>query len=196
MSLSLVTAPAVEPVTLADAKLQLGLSPYEDTDHIRSEQLAAKLRRYITAARAMCEDYTRRALITQVWVQRMDGWRNPILLPKPPFQGIVGFTYVDTSGATQDASVYTYQLDHGSETQPARIAPPWATPWPPLRLVQNSVAITFRCGYGDTGASVPPQITQAILFLVEWMYNTGGSVDTAMPRIVTSLLDPYRNLVS
>jgi hypothetical protein len=57
---------------------------------------------------------------------------------------------------TQDATFvtnpanpqYGYQLDHGSETQPGRLLPPFARPWPPTRMVPANVIMQFRCGYG------------------------------------------------
>ena len=194
MSTILITAPAVEPVTLFDAKLQCGLSPIEDTDHVKSDMVSRQLRRFITTARQECENRTRRAFITQTWKWQLDGWEHPFFLPKPPFQAIVTFNYIDTSGATQDANVYGYQLDPGSDTQPARLAPLYAQPWPPLRRVQNNVSIVFRCGYGATGATVPPVITQAILFLVHSYYDPTAYKN--VDALVDGLLSPYVNRIS
>jgi hypothetical protein len=229
MSIVLISPPAVEPVTLNDVKVQLGLAPNEDTDHVKSDLLAQQLRRLMMVARAACEDYTRRAFITQTWQLLRDGWpRTPldydrmgypsIVLPKPPFQSITAFTYVDTEGNLQNvlapvlgsgqtqpgsniptnftAPLWTCQIDAGSETQPARLIPPFATPWPPVQRVPNNVAITFICGYGATGASVPVQLAQAILFLTQFYYENGAVTDLAIPRVVERLLDPYVNRVA
>lgn len=159
MAIVLIQGPVVEPVTLAEAKQQCGYSPRQDADHIQSDLLAVRLRRLIRVARSECENITRRVFVTQTWKLLLDGWPSiseryndrwyPMMaLPKPPFQSVTSFNYVDTTGTLQDMAVYGYQVDPGSETQPARLAPPYAQPWPPLRFVPNNVQVSFKCGYG------------------------------------------------
>jgi hypothetical protein len=179
MSISLITGPAIEPVTLADMKLQCGLPPSDDADHVKAQMVAQQLRRYIRGARALCENFTRRVFLTQTWMLQLDNWPRhelkygwkgypEIFLPKPPFQSLQFFTYVDTQGNLQNmiapstgftepgsdnplnftAPAYTCQVDPGSETQVARLTPPWAQPFPPIRMIPNNVAVTFKCGYG------------------------------------------------
>jgi uncharacterized phiE125 gp8 family phage protein len=227
MSISLIAAPAVEPVTLSDAKLQIGLSPMEDTDQVRSRQLAKQLRRWITTARVDCENRTKRVFITQTWLQQWDSWPRrgeiyahlgypKIELAKPPFQTLQTFTYVDTEGNLQNmiapslpegqtqpgsnnpanftAAPYGCQIDPGSETQVCQIAPPWAQPFPPIRLIPNNVAAQFVCGYGDTGDDVPAAITQAILFLVDSYYDPTKYKN--VDALVDNLLGPYVNRIS
>jgi hypothetical protein len=227
VSIALITPPTLEPVTTADLKLQLGLSPLEDTDHIKARQLGQRLRRHIRTARRECEKRTRRVFITQTWQLQLDGWprigemyahrlAHSILLPKPPFQSLVSFTYTDTDGNLQNiidpvlgsgqtqpgstiatnytAALWTCQIDPGSETQPAKLYAPFATPWPPVRLIPDNITIQFVCGYGDTGASVPDEITQAILFLAHSYYDPSAFKD--VDKLVDSLLAGYINLVA
>jgi uncharacterized phiE125 gp8 family phage protein len=167
----LIQPPAIEPITLAEAKLQLGFGPMQDSDRAASQILNDKLRAFIIAARQDCENYTRRAFITQRWLLRRDSfpghnlryeWNGypQIELPKPPFQSVDFVNYVDVSGAVQALTIdtsygtnpanpeYGYQLDRGSETQAARLLPPFARPWPPTRMVPANVIVQFRCGYG------------------------------------------------
>lgn len=206
MALVLITPPAIEPVTLADLKLQCGLPPGDDSDHLKTEMVHKQLRRSIRLGRTVCENYTRRVFITQTWKALLDGWPGisteyvrggypSIVLPKPPFQSIVSFNYVDVAGVTQDMTVYGFQIDPGSETQPARLTPPYAQPWPPIRRIPNNVLVTFKCGYGDAGSSVPEPIVDAILLAGQFFYD-GNPLTAKLPQIVTDLLDPYRNLVS
>lgn len=205
MPIVLITPPAVEPVTLADMKLQCGLPPGDDTDHLKSEMVHAQLRRFIRLGRTVCENYTRRVFITQTWKLLLDSWPHTgreysghgfhsIVLPKPPFQSIVNFNYIDTQGATQDMTLYGFQTDPGSETQPARLTPPYAQPWPPIRRIPNNVSVEFICGYGDTGDAVPEPIRDAILFAGQFFYD-GNPLTAPLPPLVTDLLGPYRNLV-
>jgi hypothetical protein len=162
--LRLITPPAAEPVQLSDFKNILRI-PLGDTSWDSTLEI------YLVAAREQIENYCRIALVTQTWLARLDQFpsiplrydRNgypQILLPKPPFQSIQSFTYVDTSGAvqtlTRDASYgtnlaapfYGYQLTPGGGIFPAALTPPWARPWAPQRMVPANTTIQFRCGYG------------------------------------------------
>jgi len=160
--LSLITPPAAEPLALVDAKKSLRVDYSYDDDLITS---------LIVVARQAVESYTHRALVTQEWMYEMDSFPplHPlymrrgfpqILVPKPPLQSIVSFQYVDTAGDLQDLpqqtdygrdwlAMYGYQLMPGSETQPARLLPPWARPWPPCRLAAGCVQLDFIAGYCD-----------------------------------------------
>jgi len=169
MSISLITAPVAEPISLSDAKLQLGFGPMQDSDRAASQILNDLLRAFIVSARQACENYTRSVYITQRWLLQLDSFPgvdprydedgNPcIVLPKPPFQSLDWFKYVDTSGTVQTllrdttygvgAAQYGYQVNNGSETQPTQLGHPWARPWPPARRVSQAVNIQFRCGFG------------------------------------------------
>src|SRR5580704_14800386 len=108
----LIAPPPIEPITLAEAKLQLGFGAVEDSDRLSQQQIADRLRPFITAARQACEDYTRRAFIARVVLLKRDSFpgkdfryeRNgypQIDLPLPPFQSLQWFQYVDVSGALQ-----------------------------------------------------------------------------------------------
>jgi hypothetical protein len=170
-TIDMIAGPVAEPVTVNDVKLQLGFGPMQDSDRAASQILNEQLRNHINSAREFCESWCRRVFITQTWQLLLDSFPSVALrydrngypelwLPKPPFQSVVFFTYVDTSGTTQtltqDASYgvnlaapfYGYQLSRGSRTQPARLLPPWARPWAPQRMVPDNTVVRFRCGYG------------------------------------------------
>lgn len=216
-SLILIAAPAVEPIPLIDLKIQAGLSPVEDQDHVKSQQLSKMLRRHLKTARSKVESMTRRVLISQTWQYNLDGFpcANPryndpwehhaIKLPKQPFQSMVGIAYIDITGTPQQLAQdttygnsivgeYAYQLDPGGETQPARIAPAWFVPWPLTRNVQAAVKITFVSGYGENGEAMPAELYQAILFLAHSYYEPSYYKD--VDSLVYDLISPYRNLVS
>lgn len=168
--LVLITPPPVEPVTLADVKLQLGFSPWEDSDHVKERMLADQLRSFIRSARREAETYTRRVFVTQTWLLKLDSFPGKdlnynfagypaIYLPQAPLQSIEFFQYIDVSGTPQTLTLdtsygtnpgeeYGYQLDPGSETQLARLNPPFARPWPPTRMVPSNVLVQFKAGYG------------------------------------------------
>ena len=161
-TISLITPPLVEPIALADMKQHLRVDICDD------DGLIADL---VATGRAAVEGYTRRALLTQEWLFKLDYFPGyellysargypAILLPKPPLQSLDSFNYVDVSGEVQtleqqtDYGVstdlfYGYQLDPGNQSQPARLTPPWCRPWPPARRVPGAVMIDFWSGYCD-----------------------------------------------
>ncbi len=90
-----LTAPAVEPVTVAEAKTHIGLNTSD------ADTLIGKL---ITAARLQAEIITRRVFVASMWRFTLDQFpagREPIELPKSPLIFVKRVQYVDTDAATQ-----------------------------------------------------------------------------------------------
>mgnify|MGYP000122439931 CR=1 FL=1 len=154
---ALYTAPAIEPVTLQEAKNHLHVT-YTDED--------ALIAALIVAARQSVEQYTWRALLTQTWDMYLDDfpgtnlfWNTPflnsiysntnldiLLLPKGRLQSVTHVKYYDTANAEQTMALNTdYQVDTIAE--PAR-----------LRFVNtysvydklNAVNIRYVCGWAQT----------------------------------------------
>ena len=184
------SAPSVEPVTLAEAKKHLNVTFSDDDDYISA---------LIKVARQTAEDYTNRQLITATWKAYLDEFpihdTQVIELMHCPVAAITSITYTDTSGETQTWAAADYQLDIVSE--PARILPAYNKAYPTAREQMNAVEITFTCGYGSTGASVPDRIKQAILLMIgHWYENREdvivGRIATALPMTSKFLLSDYR----
>ncbi len=203
MSLTLIAAPALEPVTLNEMKLQCGFGPMEDTDQLREETLAEQLRDAIATARQDCENITSRALITQTWQLTLDQFPfqgsdyqvrhgHDIELPFPKFDALTAFTYLDTAGVQQDMLVsasWGYQLVSGGDTRTARLRPPVGRGWPPTQWwTADAVAITFTCGYGSAAAFVPKPIRNAIKIQAKWLFE--GAVGPK-PTAIANLLSDY-----
>jgi uncharacterized phiE125 gp8 family phage protein len=192
--------PTVEPITLAEAKLQLRV----DDDITSDDGLISAL---ITAARQKVEIETRRALVTQTQVLKLDQFpsgENPVIeLPNPPLQSVSAVQYVDQNGDTQTLAASEYIVDTVSE--PARITPAYNTFWPLTRAQINAVTVTFVCGYAsgsgsptDYAANVPQALKAAIKLLVGHWYENREAVAAAnlkpLPMAVDSLVWNYRNL--
>lgn len=86
-------------------------------------------------------------------------------------------------------------------TEPARLFPglnslgPTAGFWPSCLYVPDAVQIHFTAGYGDTPASVPDAIRQAIMQTVAALYETREPVKEdaeTLPPHVKMMLWPYR----
>jgi len=87
MRLKLTTAPAIEPVTLDEARNHLKIDSSEDNSLISA---------LITTARQLAEKETKRAFITQTWEMYLDEVGNEIEIPKPPLQSIVSIKTIST----------------------------------------------------------------------------------------------------
>ena len=180
-SLRRATAPAVEPVTLSEAKAHCRVDTTADDALIQS---------YITTAREWVEDYIDRALVTQQLVMKLDAFPAEIELPRPPMIAsgtatAVTITYVTgESGGTATLSASEYRVDRDST--PGVIRTLYGGSWPSHLLDQNSVTVSWWAGYGDA-ASVPQRVKSALLMCVHELYEKRG--DGQMPAAAMRLLD-------
>jgi uncharacterized phiE125 gp8 family phage protein len=196
MSLKLITAPASEPITLADAKLHLRV----DIGVTADDTLITAL---IVAARQGAEHITGRALMPQTWELALDSFDEQnsatsahayrITLPKPPFVSITSVKYLDTAGMLQTMAAADYLLD--THDEPARIMPAYGTCWPATRDQANAVLIRYQAGYADA-AAVPQQIKNWMLLRIGMLHANRESVvagiSIAEVPQVDRLLDAYR----
>lgn len=190
MTLSLVTGPTVEPVSLAAAKLHLRVDADDDNGLIQA---------LIMAARQHVESYTRRQLITQTWDYQIDAFPcGEIVVPLAPVSSVTSITYLDTTGATQTWSSSNYRTDlpSGPWAQRARIEPAYGVSYPSTYGVMNAVTVRCVSGYGSTAASVPAPLVAAMKLLIKHWYDLRepvvvGSV-TSVPMSVDALLWPFK----
>lgn len=171
MSLKLVTAPTVEPVSLIEAKTHLRVLHDDDDTQIAS---------LITAARQMVESgeswSLERSLVTTTWRLRLDRFPKCIELPRPPLIAVTSITYRDTAGSTQTLSPSLYTVS--TDMEPARIVPTYGNVWPNVQGHVDDVSVTFTAGYGPTAADVPQAIKQAILLGVSDLYENRNETIT------------------
>lgn len=174
MSLTLIDPPAVEPLTLAEAKAHLRF-PYSDEDTL--------IEALISAAREMAESTTQRALVQQTWRQIEDQPPRVVLLRKWPVLEVVS---IKADGvAVELAAVETVVGDN------ACVAMANGSIWPGRRL-----EIEYRSGFGADGAEVPKTIKQWMLLQVGTLFENRetlnvGNIVTSMPH-VSGLIDPWR----
>ena len=155
-----VTAPAVEPVSLATAKLHLRI----DDDFTLEDGL---IQSYISAARDQAEQYCNRSWAQATFfttVKRFPQLNRPILLPDPGTTSVDAITYVDGNEATQTFTDFTYDADR----QELRPDNDWPTDG-------TSVKISYTAG-ADASASpveyVPEGVINAILLMLADAYET------------------------
>jgi uncharacterized phiE125 gp8 family phage protein len=185
MSLKLITPPALEPVTLAEAKLHLRV------DNATEDALIAAL---ITAAREHAEHVTERAFITQTWELALDAFPcAEIRLPKPALLSIVSVKYDDAAAVEQTLGGSAYTID--THAQPGWLLPAYNTTWPTTLAAANALRIRYTAGYGAAASAVPAGIKAWMLLRLGNLYrNREELVDGRMvqPSFVDRLLDPYR----
>ncbi len=194
-SLTRQTAPAVEPVTLAEAKAHLRVDTSDDDNYIGT---------LITAAREWCEQYLDRTLVHTQWVMRFDKFPDsgiePVELPRPPMvmsgtATAVTVTFTQEAGPTSTYSTAEYRVDRNAT--PGAILPIYGSTWTPHRQDDNAISVTWWAGYGASGSSVPAAIRHAILMLVGHWYEfrtsvLTGSISKEVEFGVKSLLDSQR----
>jgi uncharacterized phiE125 gp8 family phage protein len=195
MALICVTEPVVEPVTLAEAKLHMRVDVADD------DTLIAAL---VKTAREYIETITRPrvAMVTQTWRYVADEFpRGDTLELRPwPLQSVVSVTYTDDDDLTATVPSTDYLVDTSSA--PGRLRLRSGATWPSVTLRElNGLTIEFKAGYGDTGASVPAALRQAILLLIgQWYENresslVTGAVAKELPFAVHALMAPWRREV-
>ena len=153
MPLQILQEPAVEPLTLAEAKLHLRVDIPDDD---------ALITALITSVRQYAETITRRAFIQQTWAYVIDSFPGPTLtgvpwgktftlprhaieIEKSRVQQVLAVNYLDMSGTPQVMPAADYTVDYTSE--PCRITPVFGQIWPiPLPQI-GACNVQFVAGY-------------------------------------------------
>lgn len=211
--LVLVTPPATEPLSLADAKAQVRLQTTSDDSLVTT---------FITAAREYCERRSHLGFITQTWDLWLDNWNNVsfenvagyfggdgmagitlynnpqkmnhVTLPLGPVQSVTWVKYTDFNNNQQTWNSSNY-CPIVSGTNPARITPVQGTSFPSVALQDNAIQIRFVIGYGGYG-SVPQALCSAMRLCFERLYEIRGAVNvgnivTEVPIGVDDLLSSW-----
>jgi uncharacterized phiE125 gp8 family phage protein len=187
MRLHLVTPPATEPVSLAEAKAHLRLEPEQTAED-------AYLAVLIQAARQYAEEVCWRGLVTQKWEAVLEGFSGAEMeLPRGHLDSIVSVTYVDEAGVVQTVAPATYEAD--TVSVPGRLLLAYGQSWPSARAQWNAVRVRYTVGWA--AAEVPATIRQALLLLVAHLYEQRtpevvGTIVSPVRFAVDSLLSPYR----
>lgn len=207
MPLKLITAPASEPITLAEAKAQCSVSADFTSDD-------ALLSAMIAAARGHAEHLTGRALVTQTWelvldefpridVSRLGHGREyvsgAIELPRAPLQSVESVKYIDPDGVEQTMDPAAYRVD--TDSLVGRVYPVAA--WPDTATDRHdSVRIRYVAGWpmsedAEPVWTGPKEIAQWMLIRVASLYAQResfvvGTIKYDMGRdFVDGLLDRW-----
>ena len=186
MAAILVTAPASEPVSLAEAKAHLCVVHGDD------DQLIASL---ITAARRLVEVRTGLCLIAQEWLCLRDGWPEDgvIELPATPLLAVeeIGVFGEDDTKAVIDPAHYIVD----APSRPPRVMLRGSRLWPRPGRAVNGIGIRITAGFGPQDADVPQPLRRAVLLLVAHFFaQRGEEAGGGLPVGLDALLAPYRRV--
>lgn len=189
-SLTLTTAPTIEPLIVADLMAHLRLDTADEFFLLETQ---------IVAARRHVEIYTGSAILTQTWLWQLDAVPVDIFveLPRGPVQSIASVQYLDTAGSLQTMSAADYQLLAPQDPNGGRhvLALNYSKSWPTARDDFNAFRVSFVAGYVDR-KSVPQEILAAILLIAGDLFENREAQtlrDAFNPNpTVTNLLAPYR----
>jgi|SRR6185312_7197622 len=187
MSSILLTGPAVEPLSLDEAKIFLRV------EHNTDDQLITAL---IVAARLHVEAQIQAALITQSWRLTLDGWpcQGRVLVRPGPLQALIAARIFDMQGHAQAFDTQAFVPDPGASTLSFM---PWVLPVP--GRVAAGIELDVTAGFGDTASDVPEPLRHAVrLLAAHWYENralvSGADQAVVLPATVAALIAPYRML--
>jgi hypothetical protein len=204
--LTMVTPPALEPVSLTTAKLHCRVD-FDDDD--------AYITALVTAARQKCESYLTRSFVTTAWAQTLDGFpgqfsrfspalgtfaqgsygygmgalygyiperllagtSEPVIVPKARLIAVQSVTYLDpTSLSRVTLDPSLYSVEPGDG---GRISPAYNHSWPLGLVYPGSVVISLTMGYGPNAADTPATVVQAMLLCLGHWYRNREAVSEA-----------------
>lgn len=186
------TDPAQEPVWLEEMK------DWARIDHTDDDATVSGL---IIAARRWVETFTQRALLTQTFTYKTDGFprlsTDVFELPGGKVSTFTSIVYLDTNGDSQTWSSSKYTTDLVSE--PALVGLVYNEGWPSIREWDLPVTLTYDAGFGADPSDVPEELRTSIKIIVAELYENReetvvGTVVSKVPWTARALAEPYRIL--
>ena len=178
-----IEEPAIEPLTLAEAKAFLRV------EHTADDDLIGAL---IKAARCEVEAATRRALITQGFRIVLDCWPKSgrVVSPVSSLRSVTAARVRDIDGNASNLNLAIFTLD--TVSSPGVIEfDRGLVPEPGQTIAGIEIEIT--AGYGESAASVPEPLRQAMRLLIARYYENRDKIESdKLPGAVAALIAPYR----
>ncbi|KAF0176782.1 MAG: phage head-tail connector protein [Hyphomonadaceae bacterium] len=166
MGAHIVTPPAIEPVSLAAAKLFLRVA------HDAEDGLIARL---VTAARELVEQSTGRALLTRRIRETRDQSAAEIF--RCAFAPVSAVHDVKRKGTPLSADSWRLSAEED------RI----------VLLAESADEVEYSAGYGEGADDAPEPLRHAVLLTVAALYEA-RAVEGAMPAAAQALAAPYVRL--
>lgn len=164
MAIKIIIPPAIEPITLEEAKHHLRVDGNDDDLLIKS---------LIKQAREWCEDYQNRKYITQTLELVLDTFPNGnaiVFNSCSPVQKVESIKYYDENRQEYLFNENKYIADLDSFIN--RVVLNRGKHWPIEELQSvNAVRVRVVAGYGDSGDKVPEAIKWAIILQMKLLYD-------------------------
>jgi len=183
--------PANPILSTADAKAHLKLDTSDEDDLVDAYVAAAA--GYLDGA----DGVLGLALVTQEWAQSFDSFPacDRLRLPLGPLQQVDEISYFDPDGVEQSFTAFRAVVD---ATGPVVVLNEGAS-WPATANRPDAVTVTWTCGFGDDGLTLPTPILQAARLLIgDWHANREntnvGNITGELPFAVKALLQPWRKV--
>lgn len=188
MSLSLITAPASEPVSPEEIKAYLRVTTPDDDNLISSLMVTA---RHALEARAGI------AFLHQDWVYTQEiSQYAEICLPLSPVSAINLIQIKNTNDAYIDISLDEFEIELGLTAT--------LSPTDPFQLLHyldasstKSIKIGFTAGFSSKD-QIPADLRHSLFLLTAHFYENRESASEervfSIPRTVDALLAPYRRV--
>jgi uncharacterized phiE125 gp8 family phage protein len=181
MSIVVVTPPASEPVSLAEAKLFLRI------DHDVEDDLIVML---IAAAREAVEAATGRALIKRRVRENLDLWRreavNGAALGLGPVSAVIAVRLLADNGSQSVIDPERYRLE-GERDRPRLVFPPGL---PATLRSAGGIEIEYECGFAGNASGVPVALRLATLQIVASLYELRTG-EAGVPAGARAMMAPF-----
>lgn len=184
MTITELTPPSGEPMTLAETKAHLRI------DGASEDSLIEDL---IRAARQSLEQATGLVLINRTFRLYLDDWPDgPVIqIAKSPVQSIETVTVYDAAGLPQALPLSDAILD--GRSRPARLV---LSQQPVVEQAINGIEIDFTAGFGESGTDIPDTLKRAMLLHVALLFECRGAVSpdsqpAAVPVGYDRLIAPF-----
>lgn len=204
MNPTLITPPAIEPLTLAEAKEHLKIDHGDEDTYISG---------LIAASRTYAERYTKLALIEQTWQWMLDRWPGgsvsdleTYLVPgttrarkfvEVPFGRIISVTSITTFDEDDTPTIWD-AANYYVATSQNRIYRRIGQTWPVVARSAEGIEIIYKAGYGVAASDVPDPIKQGLKQLIAHLYANREGVSetpkTPIPLTITQQFDSYRKV--
>lgn len=173
-SLKLVTAPASEPITLAQAKIFLRVEHTGDDEAIT---------RAISAARVAAEQYCKTAFLPQTWdYAKANPEPTRLHLPIGPAQSISSITLTTEAGASSTMNAANYRLSVAG----------FSVLFDPAISIER-ITVRYVAGIATTVADMPSSLAQGMLHHIAVMMETRDGA-APMPMQSIACYQPYRRI--
>lgn len=181
-TLTVITEPTIEPVTLEEAKIAIGLGDDDSQD--------GRVDGHIRTARMFAEDFCDLRIMTQTVERSYDGWPSFIIdLNVWPLASIDSVKYDDTASPVAEQTLVV-NTDYYADTtfEGGRVGT--INGWPSVASKFNPVRIRMTAGY-TTQALVPEGLKDGIKAYVVFLFEDNCD----MKQVAMDILRGYRRKI-